>query len=43
MAEHSPANGRHVVRIEREIVENIPGETGLQLGQTYYYTSGHHA
>jgi hypothetical protein len=31
------ANGRHVVRVERESVVEIPGEEGRVLGQTYYY------
>jgi hypothetical protein len=31
------ANGRHVVRVERESVVEIPGDSGRVLGQTYYY------
>jgi hypothetical protein len=31
------ANGRHVVRVERESVIEIPGGAGRILGQTYYY------
>lgn len=31
------ANGRHVVRVERESVVQIPGSNGRELGQTYYF------
>lgn len=36
MSNHTPANGRHVVRVERESVVDIPGDEGRQLGQTHY-------
>ena len=36
MSNSSPANGRHVVRIETENIIDIPGTSGRQLGQTYY-------
>ncbi|MBY6120385.1 hypothetical protein KUV64_14720 [Mameliella alba] len=36
MSTIDPSVGRHVVRIEREEVVDIPDDPGRQLGQTYY-------
>jgi hypothetical protein len=37
MSMSNAANGRHVVRIERESTVEIPGSSGRTLGQSYFY------
>ena len=37
MPASNAANGRHVVRIEAETVQDVPGAAGFVLGQTRYY------
>ena len=37
MSMSNAANGRHVVRVERESTVEIPGSSGRVIGQTYYY------